>query len=414
MQASSLHPLHRLWRALPASRRRLWFARMSALLAPKPDRHAPRSCDGVIVAGEIQRASGLGESARIMHRALEALGVPAWSLQAGVAVPGEVATIAPSGPGMEGATPGAAVVLHVNAPVLPGALLRLPRRILRGRRVIGYWAWELEVVPPSWRPACGCVHEIWVPSRFTARALESLMPGRVRVVPHPLALSPPRPARLDRAAFGLPEDAVVVLVSFSLASAFERKNPLAAVQAFRKAFGNRSDRILVLKIGHGEHFAADVQRLRDAMAGCDNIRLETRILPTADTHALTRIADIVLSLHRSEGFGLVPAEAMMLGRAVVSTDWSATAEFLDATCGVPIGYRLVTAADPRGISEAPGAVWAEADVDEAAQALRALAENPGRRAALGDAAMRMSQARFGAEGMQRALDGIGFIRRQAA
>ena len=413
MQASSFHPLHRLWRALPASQRRLWFARMSALLAPKPDRDAPRSCDGVIVAGEIQRASGLGESARIMQRALEALDVPAWSVQAGVTVPGEAATIMPSG-GRTGASPSAALVLHVNAPVLPGALLRLPRRMLHGRRVVGYWAWELELVPPSWRPACGCVHEIWAPSRFTARALEGLMPGRVRVVPHALALSPPRPARLDRSAFGLPENAVVVLVSFSLASAFERKNPLAAVRAFRKAFGNRPDRILVLKAGHGAHFAGDMQRLRDAVAGCDNITLETRILPMAETHALTRIADIVLSLHRSEGFGLVPAEAMMLGRAVVSTDWSATAEFLDASCGVPIGYRLVPAADPRGISEVPGAMWAEADTDEAAQALRALAESPERRAALGEAAMRVSQTKFSAEGLQRALDGIGLVRRQAA
>ena len=408
ISSSSLHPLHQLWRSLPAHQRRLWLARTSALLAPKPDRPAPPSCDGVIVAGEIQRASGLGESARIMQRALEALDVPVWSLQAGLAVPGEDSPPAFPPPGAGHAGPGAALVLHVNAPVLPGALLRLPRRLPRGRRVIGYWAWELEMVPPSWRPACRCVHEIWAPSRFTARALESLMPGRVRVVPHALALSPPRPARMDRAAFDLPEHAVVVLVSFSLASAFERKNPLGAVQAFRKAFGNRSDRILVLKIGHTGHLEADMERVRDAVAGCDNIRLETRMLPSAETHALTRIADIVLSLHRSEGFGLVPAEAMMLGRAVVATDWSATAEFLDASCGVPIGYRLVTARDPRGISEVPGAVWADADIDEAAQALQALADDPDRRAALGEAATRVSQTRFGAGPLHRALDGIGF------
>ena len=412
--SSSFHPLHRLWRSLPAGQRRLWLARISALLAPKPDRSAPAHCDGIIVAGEIQRASGLGEAARIMRRALEALDVPAWSLQAGFTVPGEDGAIAASAPGTAGGSRGAALLLHVNAPVLPGALLRLPRGTVRGRRVIGYWLWELEVAPASWHAACACVHEVWTASRFSARALERLMPGRVRVVPLPLALAPPRPARLDRAAFGLPEEAVVVLVSFSLASAFERKNPLGAIRAFRKAFGNRSDRILVLKIGHTGHLAEDMQRLREAVAGCDNIRLETRMLPVAETHALTRIVDIVLSLHRSEGFGLVPAEAMMLGRAVVATDWSATAEFLDAGCGVPIGYRLVTARDPRGIFEAPGAVWADADIDEAARALQALADDPERRTALGAAAIRVSRDRFGAEGLHRALDGIGFTRRGAA
>jgi glycosyltransferase involved in cell wall biosynthesis len=381
------------------------------MLAPKPDRVAPATCDGVIVGGEIRRASGLGEAARIMQRAFEALAVPNWSLEAGLAVPGEGAAIARPAPSLGHPGDRAALLLHVNAPVLPSALLRLPGRMVRGRRVIGYWAWELPTVPASWRPACSCVHEVWAPSRFTARALENLMPGRVRVVPLPLALSPPEPAPLDRAAFGLPEDAVVILVSFSLASAFERKNPLAAVEAFRKAFGNRPDRILVLKVGHGGHFTEDMQRMREAIAGCGNIRLETRTLPVADTHALTRLADIVLSLHRSEGFGLVPAEAMMLGRAVVATNWSATAEFLDDSCGVPVGYRLVPAQDPRGIFEAPGAVWAEADTDEAARALCGLADAPERRAALGAAALQASRSRFGGDGLLQALDVIGFTGR---
>ncbi len=408
---SSLHPVHRVWQALPAARRRLWLAKLPAMLAPRPDRTPPPACDGVIVAGEIGRASGLGESARIMRRALDALEVPAWSMQAGLAVPGETDRPSAARPGVLRASSAAALVLHVNAPVLPAALLRLPRRMLRGRRVIGFWAWELEVLPANWRPACACVHEVWAPSRFTADALRRLMPGRVRVVPHALALAPPRPARLDRAAFGLPEDAVVVLVSFSLASAFERKNPLAAIAAFRKAFGNRADRIMVLKVGHPGHFAEDMRRLRAAVAGCPNIRLETRMLPEADAHALTGLADIVLSLHRSEGFGLVPAEAMMLGRAVVATNWSATAEFLDQSCGVPVGYRLVPARDPRGVFEAPGAVWADADTDAAAQALRALADAPERRAALGEAALRLSRSRFDGRELREALAQIGFVRR---
>jgi glycosyltransferase involved in cell wall biosynthesis len=408
--SSSFHPLHRLWRSLPASRRRLWLAKISALLAPKPDRVAPECCDGIIVAGEIRRASGLGEAARIMQRALDVLDVPNWSLEAGLAVPGEKTTLARAARNVAGhCSDRAALLLHVNAPVLPSALLRLPRRTLRGRRVIGYWAWELETVPDSWRPACACVHEVWAPSRFTARALENLLPGRVRTVPLPLALAPPEPASLDRGAFGLPDDALVVLVSFSLASAFERKNPLAAIAAFRKAFGDRADRILILKVGHSGHSMKDMQRVRDVIAGSTNIRLETRMFPTPDSHALTRTADIVLSLHRSEGFGLVPAEAMMLGRPVVATDWSATAEFLDGSCGVPVGYRLVPARDPRGIFEAPGAVWADADTDEAARALCVLAETPERRAALGAAAVQASQSRFGAEGVLRALDGIDLV-----
>ena len=405
--AASLHPLHRLWRAFPPDQRRRLLARATALVAPKPDRRPPASCDGVIVGGEVRRASGLGQGARIMHRALQAMEVPAFLLQAGLDVPGERLQASPQETSTRPAAP-AALVLHVNAPVLPASLLRLPRGLMRGRRIIGYWAWELEVVPASWHAACACVHEVWAPSRFTAAALERLTPGRVRVVPHALALAPPVPARLDRHAFGLPEAAVIVLVSFSLASAFERKNPLAAIEAFRKAFGDRADRVLLLKVGHAGHYPHDMGRLREAIAGSGNIRMHTELLAEPESHALTRLCDIVLSLHRSEGFGLVPAEAMMLGRAVVATDWSATSEFLDASCGVPIGYRLVPARDPRGIFEAPAAVWADADTDEAARVLRRLADCPEQREALGHAARQAAGRRFDGEGLRQALAEIGY------
>ena len=81
--------------------------------------------------------------------------------------------------------------------------------------------------------------------------------------------------------------------------------------------------------------------------------------------------DVVLSLHRSEGFGLVPAEAMLLGKPVVATDWSGTTEFLDADCAALVPAKMVPARDPRGVFEAPGAVWAEPDGDAAAAWLRA-------------------------------------------
>jgi glycosyltransferase involved in cell wall biosynthesis len=380
---------------LPTRSRRLWLSRISAWASPRPDRIAPAHADGVVVGGEIGRSSGLGEGARIMLGALDRLGVSNTGLVTG------------SGLSRRTLPNHTALVLHVNAPQLPAALIGLGRRALRGRRLVGYWAWELPVVPRDWHAALCHVHEAWVPSRFTAAALEPLMPGRVRVVPHAVALSPPLPSPMDRQAFGLPESTLVVLTSFNLASSFVRKNPLAAIAAFRQAFGDRHDRLLLLKVGHVEHYAADLALIQAAIGDAGNIRLETRMLPDGDMHALTRACDIVLSLHRSEGFGLVPAQAMLLGRPVVATDWSATAEFIDQDCGMPVGYRLVPAVDPRGVFEAPGAVWADADIDQAAIALRTLADDADRRLALGHAARRAAVSRFDGAGLASALAAIG-------
>jgi glycosyltransferase involved in cell wall biosynthesis len=267
---------------------------------------------------------------------------------------------------------------------------------------VGYWAWEIPEVPPEWRPALACVSQVWVPSHFTAAVLEPLLPGRVRVVPPALALIPPVASALGRAAFGLPEDAVVVLVSFNLASSFARKNPFAAIAAFRGAFGDRPDRILLLKVGHPEHAPADFARLAQ-MAHAPNIRLETHTLPPEDRHALTACADIVLSLHRGEGFGLVLAEAMLLGKPVVATGWSGNTDFMDGSNAALVGYRLVPARDDRSVYRG---LWAEPDVAEAAALLRTLADDAAARRDLGERARLSTLDRLDGRELTAALEGL--------
>ena len=393
---------HRVWRLLPVRQRRLALSHGTAMFAPRPDRSPPVARHGIAVAGELGCASGLGEGARLMLRGLQLLGVPSWPLD--VPSPTGCADIAVPEPTPP--PPRAPLVCHVNAPMLPRAMWHLGRALLRGRRVIGYWAWELQTVPADWRPALSFVHEIWVPSRFTAAALETVAPGRVRVVPPAIGALPPRRASLMRADFGLPDTALIVLVAFNLASSFERKNPLAAIAAFRAAFGARKDRLLLLKIANPDHFPGDFARIRDAVAGCDNIRIDARTLPAADHAALTGCADIVLSLHRSEGLGLVPAEAMLLGKPVIATAWSGNMDYMDAQSAALVGCRLVPARDPRGVYRLSGAVWADPDISEASAQLRRLAD-PAERAALGARGRVAVTTRLGTAGLAGAVRSLG-------
>ena len=403
---SPLRLTHRLWRALPAGPRRRALSSATALLAPRPDRVPPPAVLGLAVAGELSRPSGLGESARLMVSALSAMGVANIALDIGDPVARKQGRERLQVPPV-----GMPLVMHANAPLLPLALLRVPRRLVAQRRVIGYWAWELPTMPESWKAGLGFVHEIWVLSDFTARAVASMLPPgspiQVRAVPPPVAIAPPIPSAKTRADFGLPVGAVITLVSFSLASSFARKNPLAAIAAHRAAFGNRADRILLVKVTHADLFPQDYAVLIEAARGLDNVRFETRMLDAADRHALTVCADIVLSLHRSEGLGLVPAEAMLLGVPVIATNWSATTEFMEADTAKLVGYRLVPAIDPRGVFEAPGAVWADADVDEAAMHLRALADDRDGRVALGEAGRRMVTQRLGDASLRDAVRALG-------
>jgi glycosyltransferase involved in cell wall biosynthesis len=204
----------------------------------------------------------------------------------------------------------------------------------------------------------------------------------------------------------LPDGAVVILVSFNLASSMARKNPMAAIAAFRAAFGDRPDRILLMKVGHPHHFPTEFAKLAAAATG-PNIRLETWNLSTADNHALIAAADIVLSLHRSEGFGLVPAEAMLLGKPVIATAWSGNIDFMDADSAALVGYRLVPARDPRGTYDIADAVWAEPDVAEAVAHLQRLADDAAARRELGARARLAAHARLGSEPLAAAVRALG-------
>jgi glycosyltransferase involved in cell wall biosynthesis len=248
------------------------------------------------------------------------------------------------------------------------------------------------------------VHEAWVPSPFTAAAIEPLLPGRVRVVPFPLAVVPPAPLTRDLGVFGLPEAAVVVLVSMNLASSFERKNPMGAIAAFRAAFGNRPDRILVLKIGNPDHFPADFARITAAVADAPNVRIDTKSYPAAAAHSLTAAADIVLSLHRAEGFGLVLAEAMLLAKPVIATGWSGNMAFMDQRSAALVGYRMVAVNDPRQVYH--NSTWAEPDHGEAVSHLRRLADDADARTALGARAKSHARERLTAEPLAAAVRSI--------
>ncbi len=132
-----------------------------------------------------------------------------------------------------------------------------------------------------------------------------------------------------------------------------------------------------------DHGASPIAReeLERAIAGATNIRLINVMLPPADMSGLMADVDIVLSLHRSEGFGLVPAEAMQLGKPVVATGWSGNMDFMNERNSAPVSYRLVPVQDPYdGAFLSDGQLWADANVDNAADWLRRLAADPALRA----------------------------------
>src|SRR3954467_99321 len=289
-----------VWRCIPPGLRRSLLFGTTRLAAPAAVLPGPPAAEPIVIVGPISSATGLGESARLAMRTFRGHGLDVRGVDVSAVMlggdPAEPVDLGPpvtTGPGT--------VILHVNAPLAPLALLMLGRPTLRGKRIIGYFAWELPDLPDDWIAALDHVHEIWVPSRFTAGAFHRHTNRPVHVVPHPVAICSPKPKRAPVSAAGRP---FTVLTPFNMASGFTRKNPVAAVRAFKLAFGGgAADARLILKTHHVSAYAAGHGELAAAIDGDPRITLLDRTLDRPELDALIAGCDALMLLHRSEGFG---------------------------------------------------------------------------------------------------------------
>ena len=143
-----------------------------------------------------------------------------------------------------------------------------------------------------------------------------------------------------------------------------------------------------------EEMKFDPASLQASVHAHANVVLRDEVLSGSDMQRLYAECDVLISLHRSEGFGLTIAEAMARGLPVVATDWSGNVDFLDASAGVPVPCRLIPARDVQGTYQFPDMRWADADIAAAAQALRRLRDDPALRERLGAAARERMRTSF--------------------
>jgi glycosyltransferase involved in cell wall biosynthesis len=283
--------------------------------------------------------------------------------------------------------PPSVTILHLNADTAFFDYGFLRERGLEKSYKIGYWAWELARFPQEWAASFAFVDEMWVGSWFTYEAIAPATAKPVILMPMAVALPPAEPG-LARADFGLPDDKFLFYFSFDFRSYVARKNPLAAVEAFRRAFPRRdAPAVLVLKTIGSNWQPDDRDHLRAAIASDPRILHIERELVRPRATALLALADCFLSLHRAEGFGGGPAEAMLLGKPVITTGYSGTADFATEETALLVDYELV----PVGEGDYPGAAgqgWAAPDIDGAAAAMRRVTAEPALAQRLGRAGRR--------------------------
>ena len=282
-------------------------------------------------------------------------------------------------------------LFHVNADQMGLALEKLGRDFFRGHYNIGYWEWELSEFPDEWLWAVDLMDEIWAPSKFVAEAISAK--SKKPVIWMPLAVQFPVPDLQSRpsfrAKFGLPEDEFLFLFPFDFSSFSSRKNYRACIDAFRLAFGDKGGSArLVLKTIRHAHQKREFWDFLRTVGDDRRIYVLDRVLRQGEMRELIACCDSLVSLHRSEGFGLAIAEAMYLEKPVIVTNYSGNVDFTHRDNSCLVDYRLVPV-KPGEYVFPEGQVWADADVEQAAGYMRRLVEDREYGAQLGRAARKI-------------------------
>ena len=363
----------------------------SIRLAPYSAAHARKHAHlGLNIAGFLTADLGVGESARCMVRAADAAGISTALVPLKLHCKNRLGdqTYAAR---LQAENPYPVNVVHLDPPATHDLDHHHGNGFRAGKYNIAYWAWELPEFPDAWIPNFGYFDEVWCPSEFVRTAIAHKSPLPVVTMPHAIYIAPPTGD--GRARFGLPVGKFLFLCLYDLNSYSERKNPRGMIEAFRQSGLASADAALVIKVQNAAGNVNDFAELEAAVRDLPGTVLLTETLAREEIYLLESACDCFLSLHRSEGFGLAIAECMALGKPVISTDWSAPAEFVTAHTGCPVKYTLTTIAQSRG-PYSKGQVWAEPDVAHAAWWMKKLFADRALGVSLGAAARAAIAAQF--------------------
>jgi GT2 family glycosyltransferase/glycosyltransferase involved in cell wall biosynthesis len=331
---------------------------------------------GVNFFGPVSAPSGLGNATRGYIAALRAAGVP-------VDVHDVSSLISPSLPGdlfCAARLPHSINFICLNADTVQAFAMRYGTGIFNHRANVGAWVWELTAPRPEWRAILSAFDLIVTPSKFCTDAFALTTDRPVRTIPYVVDAG-----ALEEACAAASADnwwirrieaekaagRKIALFIMDASSYVARKGVDVFVRLAERVERKRPGEVRFVLKSH----SADISGEKGERHGPEIIAVHG-VFTFQDLCKLKSIADIYVSPHRSEGFGLNIIESILLGVPALCSDYAGGAELLEGNDPAPAPVRLREIGRDMGPYRAE-AIWCEPDLDELEARLLAYLDGDG-------------------------------------
>ena len=226
------------------------------------------------------------------------------------------------------------------------------RRIAPGKKTIFFTMWEATRLPRSWVNWLNEAECIVVPCQWNATCFSAC--GIERPIRHvPLGIDP----EVFKFVPMLAKGPCVFGTAGRMAGGGRRKGLEEVIQLFQRAFPTEKNVRLRVK-GFPDCGISAVPDSR--------IDITAQYLAPHEMAHWYASLTCYVSLSRSEGWGLMPHQAMATGRPCIAVKFGGHAEFLSEQVAYCVNYRLV----PAQYNYGGGGVWAEPDADHVIEWMR--------------------------------------------
>jgi glycosyltransferase involved in cell wall biosynthesis len=216
---------------------------------------------------------------------------------------------------------------------------------------IAYSPWELSSFSENFSFLDYIIDEYWAPTRFVQKSYGSTLKIPSKKMPYIVEVDKSIKRHIRKINFRF-------LTVADLNSSEARKNVFGNIECFQLAFQSNEKVELYVKV-MGRITEEQSLRLNRITCADNRIFVINESLERSALLELIASSDALLSLHRSEGFGRLPLEAMNLSTAVIATNYSGVTDYLRWFNSFRVKYNLVTVKSGEYPYSPDGAVWAD-------------------------------------------------------